>query len=165
MLLRLLNEMTTWSIVLEKLIVHLAQGFSAFSRPGATFTISCWLAACSVVNEDSLLKHCYSVLNSLQAFVGQSLECLTTDWTTGVRSWTGENDFYSTSASRLPLGPTQPPIQWVPGVLSLRVKCSHYVTLTPQPHLLSRSRMSRRCISCPLLDLLECHDSIKMLLN
>jgi hypothetical protein len=53
--------------------------------------------------------------------VAQSVQCLTTDWTTGVRTPTGAEDFSSnllTSASRPALGPTQLPVLWVPGALS-----------------------------------------------
>jgi hypothetical protein len=46
-------------------------------------------------------------------------------------------------ASRPALGPTQPPIQWVPGVLSPGVKSGRGVTLTTHPHLVPRLRMSR----------------------
>jgi hypothetical protein len=37
--------------------------------------------------------------------------------------------------SRPALGPTQLPVQWVPGVLSPGVKCGHGLTLTAHPHL------------------------------
>jgi hypothetical protein len=40
----------------------------------------------------------------------------------GVRSPAGAMDFPLTSVSRLALRPTQPPVQWVPGVLSPGVK-------------------------------------------
>jgi hypothetical protein len=40
----------------------------------------------------------------------------------GVRSLAGEKDFPLASVSRLALGPTQPPVQWVPGVFSPGVK-------------------------------------------
>jgi hypothetical protein len=40
------------------------------------------------------------------------------DWTTGVRSLTEAEDFFLASASGPALGPTQPPVQWVPGVLN-----------------------------------------------
>jgi hypothetical protein len=40
--------------------------------------------------------------------------------------------------SRPALGPTQPPVQWVPG-LSRGVERGRGVTLTPQPLLVSRS--------------------------
>jgi hypothetical protein len=43
----------------------------------------------------------------------------------------------------LVLGPTQPPVQWVQRVLSPGLKRGRGVTLTTQPHLVSRSRMSR----------------------
>jgi hypothetical protein len=55
------------------------------------------------------------------AGVAQSVWCLTTDWTTEVRSPTEAEDF-SSSLSPGPrpaaLGPTQPPVQWIPGVYS-----------------------------------------------
>jgi hypothetical protein len=55
----------------------------------------------------------------------------------GVRSPAGAKDF--SSVSRPALGPTQPPVQWVPGVLSPGVKRGRGVTLTTHPHLVSRS--------------------------
>jgi hypothetical protein len=51
--------------------------------------------------------------------------------------------------SRPTLGPTQPSVQWVPGVLSPGVKRGRGVTLTTHPHLLPRSRMSRIYTSSP----------------
>jgi hypothetical protein len=40
----------------------------------------------------------------------------------GFHSWRGVGIFLFTTASRTALGPTQPPIQWVPGAHSLGVK-------------------------------------------
>jgi hypothetical protein len=51
--------------------------------------------------------------------------------------------FLLAPASRSALGPTQPPIQWVPGVLSPGVKRGRGETLTTHPHLAPRLRMSR----------------------
>jgi hypothetical protein len=46
------------------------------------------------------------------------------------------------SVSRPAVGPTQPPVQWVPGVFSAGLKRDRGVTLTTHPHLVPRSRMS-----------------------
>jgi hypothetical protein len=46
-------------------------------------------------------------------------------------------------AFRPVLGPTQPPVQWVPGVLSPGVKRGRGVMLTTHPHLVPRLSMSR----------------------
>jgi hypothetical protein len=40
-------------------------------------------------------------------------------------------------------------VQWVPGVLSPGLKCGRGVTLTANPHLVRRSRMSRSYTSSP----------------
>jgi hypothetical protein len=57
--------------------------------------------------------------------------------------------FPPASVSRLALGPTQPPAQWVPGVLSTGLKCGWGVTLNTYPHLVLRSRMRRSYTSSP----------------
>jgi hypothetical protein len=61
----------------------------------------------------------------------------------------GKRIFPVASVSRLALGSTQPPVQWIPKVLSPRVKCSQGVTLATHPHLVPRSRMSRSYTSSP----------------
>jgi hypothetical protein len=48
-----------------------------------------------------------------------------------------------TFVSRPSLGPTQPPVQWVPLVLSPRLKRGRSVKLTTRLHLVPRSWMSR----------------------
>jgi hypothetical protein len=63
----------------------------------------------------------------------------------GVRSPAGAENF----SSRLALGPTQPPVQWVPGVLSPGVKARPERDADHSPHLVSRSIMSRSYTSPP----------------
>jgi hypothetical protein len=75
------------------------------------------------------------------AGVAKSLSCLTTGWTTGRSGCDhrqGQRIFPTVSVSRPALGPTQLPIQWVPGVLSAGVKRSRGVTLTTH-HLVPKS--------------------------
>jgi hypothetical protein len=78
--------------------------------------------------------------------VAQSVQCLATGWTTGRSRFDPrqrQRIFPLASLSRPGLRPTQPPVQWVPGVLSPGLKRGRDVTLTTQPHLVPRSRMSR----------------------
>jgi hypothetical protein len=57
--------------------------------------------------------------------------------------------FPLTSVSRPTLGPTQPPVQWVLGILSPALKFGRGVTLTTHLHLVPRSRKSRSYTSSP----------------
>jgi hypothetical protein len=62
---------------------------------------------------------------------------------------TGRGFFHQVSASRPALGPTQAPIEWVPGALSLGVKRGRGVMLTTHPLLVLRLRKSRSYTSSP----------------
>jgi hypothetical protein len=65
------------------------------------------------------------------------------DRTIEVRSLVGQRISSLTSVYRPALGPTQPPVQLIPGVLSPGVKNGRGVTLTTHPHLVPRSTVSR----------------------
>jgi hypothetical protein len=57
----------------------------------------------------------------------------------GVRFPAGQRIFPVASVSRPALGPTQPPVQWVSGVLSLGVKARPGRDADHSPHLVPRS--------------------------
>jgi hypothetical protein len=61
----------------------------------------------------------------------------------------GQRIFLLAPTSRSALGPTQPPMQWVPGALSPGVKRGRDVTLTTHPHLVPRLSKSRIYTSSP----------------
>jgi hypothetical protein len=65
-----------------------------------------------------------------------------------VRSPPGAKDFPISSVSRPALGPTQPPVQWVPAVLSRR-KTRPGLDADHSPHLVPKSRMSRSYTPLP----------------
>jgi hypothetical protein len=67
-----------------------------------------------------------------------------------------ERNFPLASVSRPALGPTQPPLQWVPEVLSLGLKHGRGVTLTTYPYLVPRSRMSMSYTSSPPSAFMTC---------
>jgi hypothetical protein len=91
--------------------------------------------------------------------VARSVTCLATDGRPGDRGsipGRGERIFPLASVSRPALGPTQPPVQWVPGVLSPGLKRGRGVTLTTPPHPVPRSRMSRSYTSSPSSAFVAC---------
>jgi hypothetical protein len=75
----------------------------------------------------------------LGAGVAQSVLCLTTDRMTGLDPRQRQRASPLSSVSRAILGPTQPAVQLVPGVLSPGVKGGWGATLTTHPHLVPRS--------------------------
>jgi hypothetical protein len=81
-------------------------------------------------------------------------ESLATEWTTGrfrFEPRQRQESFPLTSVSRLALGPTQLPVQWVPGIKRGRV-----VPLTTHPYLVPRLWMSRSYTSSRLMRLHRC---------
>jgi hypothetical protein len=70
--------------------------------------------------------------------VAQSVYCLITEWTAGVRSPTGSEDFSSNLCVQ-----TRPHIQWIPEAFAPGVKRGRGVMLTAHLLLLPRLRKSR----------------------
>jgi hypothetical protein len=85
--------------------------------------VNSWLRYTMTAMTTAAEKHQYGIL--LRAAIAQSVYRWAMDWTIGVlgfNSWRGLGIFLFTAASRMALGPTQSPIQWVAGALSLGVK-------------------------------------------
>jgi hypothetical protein len=76
-------------------------------------------------------RHLYLYFNSRDSSVGIALGYGLDDRDSRVRFPAGVGIFLFTTASRTALGPTQPPIQWVPGALSLEVKRSERADHVP----------------------------------
>jgi hypothetical protein len=85
--------------------------------------------------------------------VAQSVQYLTMGWMTGQSRFDPRHrrkNFSSSLCVQTGSGPTQPPVQWVPEVLSPGIKRDQGVTLTTHPHLVPSSWMSWRYTSSPL---------------
>jgi hypothetical protein len=98
---------------------------------------------CSQTYDTELFKEAISV--TWVRRVAQSVKCLATDWTTGLSRfdlWQRRKDGFPLAfVFRPALGPTQTPVQWVPGVISPGLKRGRGVTLTTHHHLVPSSRM------------------------
>jgi hypothetical protein len=83
---------------------------------------------------------------TLWKLLGGEKVCLATYWTTGRSRFDPRQrrkNFSSSLCVQTGSVPTQPPVQRVPGFFSPRIKRGRGVTLTTNPHLVSRSWMSR----------------------
>jgi hypothetical protein len=93
--------------------------------------------------------HLVTLLNFC-ARIAQSLQCLTTDWMTGVRCPTYAKDFSSSLCVQTSTEAHPASYPMDTGGPFPRVKRGRVVTLTTQPHLVPRSRMCRSCVFSPL---------------
>ena len=97
-------------------------------------------------NKATRTANCILIIYTLVGRVAQSVQRLSTGWTVRGSNSGGGRDFLH--LSRPALGPTQPPVQWVPG-LSQGVKSGRGVTLNPHPLLVPWSRKSRAIVYSP----------------
>jgi hypothetical protein len=70
------------------------------------------------------LRNLYTSPNIIRVVIAQSVWRWATGWTVGVRGFDSRRGLgiFLFAASRTALGPTQPPLQWIPRSLSLGVK-------------------------------------------
>jgi hypothetical protein len=83
---------------------------------------------------------------------GSSVSTVSGYWTTGKSRfdpWQRQEVFPLTPVSRPELGPTKPPVQWVPEVLFPGVNGGRGISLINYHHLVPRSWMSRSYSFCP----------------
>jgi hypothetical protein len=71
------------------------------------------------------------------------------DWVVGVLCPGGSNNFHFCMLSRLVLGPSQPPTQWIQGALSLGVKWPG-MKLAIHHQLVPRTKKCGSCIHSPV---------------
>jgi len=102
------------------------------------------LLRCSV---DPLVISNFGIVLQEKDGPGSSVGITTGYWLDGPGSNPGEDEIFR--PSRPALGPTQPPVKWVPS-LSQLLKCGRVVLLTTHPLLVSLS-CKRRAISLPTL--------------
>jgi hypothetical protein len=114
-------------------------------------TVSCWKCQTPL-----RLRHWYqyhTASTKQKRTVGYIFHThISQNWMTGRSSFDPrqrQKIFPLSSVSGPALGPTQPPVQWIHGVLSPGVKRGQGVTLTTHPYLMPRSRMSRSYTSSP----------------
>jgi hypothetical protein len=114
-----------------------------------------------------LILVCYGVMVETVRRIAHLVHCLAMGWTTGRSRFDprrGGRIFPLAFVSRPALEPTQHPVQWVPGVLSPGLKLSRSVTLTTDPHLLPRPRISSSYTSFPTSAFMACCETAPALM-
>jgi hypothetical protein len=89
-------------------------------------------------------------VNALGAGIAHLYSAWIRSWTIVVRFPERQEIFLFSIECRLALGPTQPPIQWVPGSVSPGVK-RHHVKLMTYVHLVPKLRMMELKLPSPML--------------